>query len=776
MGLWAATRHMAMCLALSGVVLSSMVALNVNSTAQAQVSTVFSRIDVAGNRRIEANTIRSIANIPTGTTVSPAALNTALQALFESGLFQDVELTPNAGVLSIRVVENPTINVIAFEGNSQIDDETLTALVELRPRLAYSRSAAEADALKIVEAYRAAGRFSAEVLPFIIERDDNRVDLVFEISEGQVTEIQRIAFVGNRAFSDYRLRRAIETAEAGLLRYFFSNDTYDRDRVQFDQQLLREFYLDRGYVDFQIRSVVTELSRDRGGFFVSFNLSEGAQYNFGDIALTSSVAGVDAADYERFVDVRQGNVYSASSVEKVIENVSEELYRDGAVFVDVMPRVSKNDAERTVDLTFDIVPGQRVFVERIDIEGNTRTLDRVVRRQFRIVEGDALNPREVRRAENRIRGLGVFSDVRVAAREGSAPDQVVIDVDVEEDRTGSLSFGVGYATDSGLGGSVIFSERNFAGRGQRIQAEASFADRSRVLTFSFTEPGLLDRDLLAGFDIYYRQVDRDESSFQETNIGFEPRIGFPVSDDGRFTLGYRISSDEIRDVDANASTLIQPRKDFTSAVTLSYRLDKRNSAVDPSSGYTLRLDQEFAGLGGDVTYSKTSGAIKGYASLLNEDIILSAEIEGGMLSSDGDSRITDRFFLGGNSLRGFELGGVGPRDFCLGCGGGGGNVNDSLGGNMYAVGRVEASFPLGLPDDLGIFGGVFYDMGSVWGLDNTMGSMGVVDDAFNLRSAAGVSVFWATPIGPLRFNWAWPIEKEPYDRTENFRVSVDTRF
>ena len=776
MGLWAATRRLAICVAIAGAAVSSSAIVGTNGQAEAQVSTSFSRIDVAGNRRIEAATIRSIANIPTGVAVSPATLNGALQALFDSGLFQDVELSPSAGLLTIKVVENPTINQIAFEGNGSLDDSTLASLIDLRPRLAYSRSAAEADALRIVEAYRAAGRFSAEVLPFIIQREDNRVDLVFEVNEGGVTEVQRIAFVGNRAYSDSRLRRAIETGEAGVLRVFFSNDTYDRDRIQLDQQLLREFYLDRGYVDFRIRSVVTELSRDRDGFLVSFNVSEGPQYSFGQVSLVSSVPSVDPAPYQRLINVREGTTYSASKVERIIENMSEAMYRDGTVFVDVEPRVTKNEAARTIDLTFDVVPGRRSFVERIDIEGNTRTLDRVIRRQFRIVEGDPLNPREVRRAENRIRGLGVFSNVRVSAREGSAPDQVVIDVDVEEDRTGSLSFGVGYSTDSGICGTISFSERNFAGRGQRVQAEASYADRSRILSFSFTEPGLLDRDILAGFNLYYREVDRDESSFQETNIGFEPQLGFPVSEDGRLTVGYRISSDEIRDVDPAASALIQPRKDLTSAVVLTYRLDKRNSPVDPSSGFTLRLEQEFAGLGGDVTFSKTSGAVKGYASVLSEDVILSAEFEGGMLNSDGESRITDRFFLGGNSLRGFELGGIGPRDFCTGCGTGGADVNDALGGNVFAVGRLEASFPLGLPDDLGIFGGVFYDVGSVWELDNVAGSGGAVDDSFQIRSAAGVSVFWSTPIGPLRFNWAWPIEKQSYDRTENFRISLDTRF
>ena len=372
---------------------------SVAGPAHAQVSTVFSRIDVSGNRRIESDTIRSIAGIPTGVAVSPAQLNSGLQALFESGLFRDAELLPLAGRLTIRVEENPTINIINFEGNRQLDDETLASLINLRPRLAYNRASAEADALLIVEAYRANGRYAAEVMPFIIEREDNRVDLVFEIREGRVTEVQSISFVGNRQYSDSRLRRAIETAEAGVLRIFFTNDTYDRDRIELDRQLLREFYLDRGYVDFRVKSVVTELARDREGFFVSFNIAEGQQYNFGAISISSIVPEVDAEAYSRHIRVREGNVYSASDVEETIEEISDNLYRDGAVFVDVQPRITKNDITRTIDIDFEIVPGRRVFVERIDIEGNSRTLDRVIRRQFRIVEGDALNPREVRRAE-----------------------------------------------------------------------------------------------------------------------------------------------------------------------------------------------------------------------------------------------------------------------------------------------------------------------------------------------------------------------------------------
>jgi len=745
--------------------------------ASAQVTTSFSRIDVAGNQRIEADTIRSIAAIPTGQPVSPSQLNEAIQLLFASGLFQNVDLIPQAGRLVIEVQENPTINVIGFEGNTGISDAVLANLVDLQPRRAFSVAAAEADALRIVDAYRAEGRFSAEVKPVIIERDENRVDLVFEIVEGRVTEVQRISFVGNRAFSDSRLRRAIETGEAGLLRGFFSNDTYDRDRVELDRQLLRQFYLDRGHVDFQVRSVVSELSRERDGFFLSFNVSEGPVYTFGDLAVTSSAEEVDAAAYLNNIDVRSGQTYNASKVEAIIERIAFKMADDGVPFVDVAPRVVKNDETRTIDIEFEIIRTPRVFVERIDIEGNTQTLDRVIRRQFNIVENDPLNRREISKAEDRIRALRLFETVNVRVREGSAANRAVIDVDVAEKPTGAISFGVGYATDSGFNGSISFSEANLLGRGQSLSAQLSVAQNARVVSLSFDEPSFLDRDLLAGFDIYYREVDRDESSYQLTNIGFEPRIAFPVSEDGRMEVSYRLSHDEIRDLDANASALIMPRSDLTSAIAFTYTLDKRNSPVDPSAGYRLRISQEFAGLGGDVTYSKTSASAKGYQSFFGEDLIVSAELEGGTLTSDsGNSRITDRFFLGGDSLRGFEVGGIGPRDVCNSCGAAGGAVDDALGGNLYAVGRLEASFPLGLPEEYGIFGGVFVDAGSVWSLDNTAGSSGAVDDSRIWRSAAGVSLFWATPIGPLRFNFSRPLQKETYDKREDFRISIDTRF
>lgn len=744
--------------------------------AYAQVAARFSRIDVTGNRRIESDTIRSIAGIRAGQRVEPAQINEALRNLYASGFFKLVELRPEGGRLIIEVIENPTINRIAIEGNRRLGDDSLLPLLQLGPRRAYNLAAAEADALRIVEAYRAAGRFSAQVRPVIIEQSDNRVDLVYEVFEGRVTEVQRISFVGNRRYSNSRLRRVVGTKESGFLSSLFSNDTYDRDRIEFDKQLLREFYLNRGYVDFSVRSAVSELSRERDGFFTTFNVTEGAEYSFGDTTVTAFDVSADPDEYQRLVRLRPGAVYSAREVDRVIERISDKLSDDGVVFTDVVPRVTKNEGDRTIDIEFELVRTPRIFVERIDIEGNTQTLDRVIRRQFDIVEGDPLDPRQIRKAEERIRALGFFETVRITVREGSGAESAVIDVDLEEAETGSLAFGASYGSGTaGLGGTISLTERNFLGRGQNLTAEVTFTGDSQSFRLRFEEPAFFDQDLTGGFDLFYSQVDRETSSFQETNYGLRPFIEFPLSQDSRLRLRYRISSDEIRDPATNASPLIADEvgSALTSSIGFRYTLNKTNSRSTPSRGYFLSFDQDFAGVGGDTQYSKSVARVKGFTNLFDEDVILSAEVEGGAIVSwnDDGTRITDRFFLGGDSFRGFRFGGIGPRDSDPAT-----NVDDALGGNLFAIARLEATFPLGLPDQYGIFGGVFFDVGSVWDLDTTTGGAGPVDDSLELRSSAGVSLFIESGFGPLRLNFARPIRKEENDETEFFRLTLDTRF
>jgi len=765
------------------VVVAVLVTVLPSPLTQAQGTAVFSRIDVAGNERIEADTVRVFSGIEPGEPVTPEELNLAVRRLFDTGLFEDVTVMPQAGRLVITVVENPTINQIAFEGNNSIDDEELTKVVELRPRLAYSVAAAEADAQRIVEAYRQSGRFSASVNPVIIRQSDNRVDLVFEIFEGRSTQVQRVSFTGNEAFSDRRLRRVIQTNQANWLSFLFGGTNYDADRLELDRELLRQFYLQRGYVDFRVLSSTAELSRERNGFFLSFTVSEGAQYRFGQIRVASAIPGLDATAFEPLLGPVLGNgVYNVKNVDTVIERMTFQAGQQGYAFVDIRPIVDKDEANRIVNITFEMTPGERVFVERIDITGNTRTLDRVIRRQFDIVEGDAFNAREIRDAEDQIRGLGYFSTATVSVREGTTPDRALVLVEVEEQSTGSLNLGGAYSTNEGLTAQIGIVERNFLGRGQTVSATIAANKEFGNFEFGFVEPALFDRDLLAGFSLYYRQRDFSEQTFQQSNAGFEPRIGYPLSENGRIVWRYRLSQDDIYNLADNTSRIIFAEEGslITSAIGATYAYDRRNSVVDPTAGFIMTLNQEFAGLGGDVTHSKTRGTARVYSSLFDEQVVLSAELEGGAIFSDQGTRITDRFNAGGDSFRGFARNGLGPRDECdvgqclppqqnL-------QVDESLGGNYYGILRLDASFPLGLPEEYGIYGGVFGDVGSLWGLDDTDGSMGQVDASMHLRSAVGVSLFVDTPFAPLRFNYAVPIKKVDTDVVERFRFSIESRF
>jgi outer membrane protein insertion porin family len=751
----------------------------------AQGTAVFSRIDVAGNQRIEADTIRSYAGIEPGQPVTPEQLNLAVRNLFDTGLFEDVQVMPEAGRLVITVVENPTINQIAFEGNDSLDDEELNAVIQLRPRLAYSVAAAEQDAQRIIDAYRAAGRYAAEVTPVLIRQPDNRVDLVFEIQEGRRTSVQRVNFVGNQVFSDRRLRRVIQTNQTNWLSFIFGNVTYDADRLEVDRELLRQFYLERGYIDFEVLSATADLSRERTGFFLSFTLSEGQRFNFGEVSVSSSIPGLDAADFEPLLaPVATRGVYNVRLVDRVVERMTFQAGQSGYAFVEIRPQVTRNEQARTVDINFQLVEGERVFIERIDISGNTRTLDRVIRRQFHIVEGDAFNSREIDLAQDRIRGLGYFESATVNVREGTAPGLALVEVQVEEQPTGTLSLGGAYSTSEGFSAQISITERNFLGRGQTVTGSISASDQFANYEFGFFEPALFDRDLLAGFSIFYRDRNFQEQSFKTSTYGLEPRVGFPLSENGRLTLRYHLSNDNIYDVLEDTSRIIQNEEGerTLSYLGFTYAYDRRNSVVDPTAGFILTLNQQFAGVGGDTSYSKTQGTARAYTSFFDEDLVLSAELEGGVLVGE-DTRITDRFTTGGDSFRGFARNGLGPRDFC-------GDsdepectppqqeeeVNDALGGNYYTVFRVDASFPIGLPEEYGVYGGLFGDIGSLWALDDVDGSMGTVDDGFHVRSAVGVSLFVDTPFAPLRFNYAIPIQYEDYDETERFRFTVQTRF
>lgn len=728
----------------------------------------FNTVTVEGNERVDAATILSYAGIGRGQEVSSGALNDAYQRIVAAGLFESVELIPQGGTLLIKVKEYPMLNVVDFQGNKRLKDEKLVEIVKSKSRLVYSPAQAEADAADIAEAYRVQGRLAASVDPRIIRRSDNRVDLVFEISEGKVVENEGISFVGNRAFSDRRLRQVLQTKQAGFLRQVIKADTFIPERLEVDKQMLRDFYLSRGYIDVQVVDATGQLSRERDATFVSYTVREGQSFNIGKVSTVSEIPEVDAAEFAAVQKMRSGVTYSPAIIENNIARMENLALRKGLTFVRIEPRLVRNDRDQTLDVEYVIRRGERVFVERIDIEGNTTTLDQVVRRQFRTVEGDPFNPAEIRQAAERIRALGFFDDAKVDAKPGSSPDQVVVNVDVAEKPTGSISLGATFGSSSGLGLNLGFSETNFLGRGQGFSIDVTSGTDTKTANIAFVEPALLGRDLKLKLGASYDQSDNADALYDTRNVSVSAGLEFPIAEQSRLELRYRIFEDAVRNVDPAASPLLIAEGarggEMGSGLGYGFSFDNRITGLNPKNSLIFRFGQDFIGLGGDVKYIETTALAVAETKVFHEDVTVRAIIEGGAVNSFGSygTRVTDRYF-GNSKIRGFESNGIGPRDL---------TTDDALGGNFYAVAKFEADFPLGLPEEYGINGGVFYDIGSVWGLDST----GAVDDGMKLRSAVGVSLFWKTPIGPLRFNFSEALQKEAYDKEQKFDLTISTKF
>jgi outer membrane protein insertion porin family len=738
----------------------------------------FTSFDVQGNRRIDTGSILGTLGVAPGTAVDAGTLNDGFQRLQASGLFERVEIVPQGARLLVIVEERPTINRIAIEGNARIDDEVILEVIGSQARRVFDPAQVERDADAIAQAYTQAGRLSATVTPRTIARSDNRVDLIFEVAEGRVTEIERLSFTGNRAFSDRRLRRVLETTQAGLFRAIIGSDTLVTDRINLDVRLLRDFYASRGYVDFEVLSVTPQVSQTRDAVFLTFQLREGQQFRFGQVTLDSTVPGLDVARYARELRARAGDVYSPQAVDRTVTRLENLAIQEGRSFVRATPQITRNPESRTLDIRFVMERGERIFVERIDIEGNATTLDRVIRRQFDTVEGDPFNPREIRQTAERIRALGYFSEVEVEARDGSGPDRVILDVDVEEQPTGSLGFGLNYSVQSGVGIALSFSESNFLGRGQALRFTLDSSQDDRQLLFSFTEPFTLGRDLRSSLSVFYDEAERDNQSFDTRRIGVRPGLNFPISEFGRLGVYYNVEEDtlEDRDQDDELSAILEADEGsfITSSVGYDYTWSTIGRGLDPTRGIRFGFGQEFAGVGGDTEFVRTTFQVAGEQLVRNEEVMLRAAFEGGAVTSLGDapSLQANRFFNRQSILRGFESGGIGPRDLNA--------EDDPLGGNYFVAARLEALFPVGLlPEEYGISGAAFLDAGSVWGLDDTGGGVDgtqEVDDGFFLNSAVGVGILWDTQIGPLRFNFTRPVNKRSFDIEQNFDLTIQTRF
>ena len=727
-----------------------------------------SDIKVEGNERIESRTVQSYLGLKAGDKFNQLDVNSGLKSLFATGFFSDVKLFRQGNALVVQVKENPVISKVAFEGNSRIETKDLEKEVELKPRSIYSRDKVQSDVKRILDIYRRSGRYHATVEPKLIEQDQNRVDLVYEITEGSVAKVEKITFIGNEHFDNDTLRKAIRTEETRWYKFLSDNDKFDPDRLQFDQELLRRFYTNEGYADFQVKSANAELSADKDEFYLTFSVEEGPQYTLGDVKIVNELQGKDKPDLTPFVTTVAGDTYSSSKVEETVDVMTKELGNHGYAFVDIQPKMDRNADKRTVALTYVIKPGPRVYVERINVTGNVRTLDEVVRREFRLKEGDPYNTDKLQRSEQRINNLGFFEKVQVKNEQGSAPDKTVVNVDVKEKSTGEINLGAGYSTTDGVLGNFGVSEHNLLGRGQDLRTNFTLAAYRRAAELSFTEPYFLDRELAAGFDLYdtYQDFTR-ESSYISDVIGTNLHMSYALQEKLQHTVYYTIHQNKISQVPSTASVYIQEQEGtfVTSAVGQTLAYDQRDSKQSPNKGYFLSLTQEVAGLGGDDRYLKHEAKASYYYPVAPK-WTMSVLGSGGYLYGFGGKnvRITNRFFLGGDDLRGFQNAGVGPRDR---------TTLDALGGNEYYEGTAELKFPVGLPDELGVSGALFTDAGSLWHSDDTGSN---VFDRNSLRVSAGVGVLWASPFGPIRIDFADALVKQQMDRTELVRFSFGTRF
>ncbi|MGQ0582086.1 MAG: outer membrane protein assembly factor BamA [Reyranella sp.] len=731
-----------------------------------------SAVQIQGNVRAERETIRSYLQLKEGQPYDAAAADRSLKALFGTGLFADVVIEMQGSTLIIKVTENPIINRVAFEGNNKIDDDKLRDEVQSRARQVFTRARVQSDVERILTIYRRGGRYNASVEPKIIKLEQGRVDLVFEINEGDVTGIKRITFVGNEAFSDGTLRGTIRTTESAWWRFLSSDDRFDPDRLNLDRELLRKFYLSEGYADFRVVSAVAELSPNRDGFFLTFTISEGERYKFGEVDVSTRFPGLDVDVLKTYLPMSEGDWYDATDVEKTITRLSDVVGGLGYAFVEVRPNIRRNKDTKTVDVSFEVQEGPRVYVERINISGNTRTLDRVIRREFRLAEGDAFSSAKLRRSQERLRALGFFEKVDISAAPGSAPDKTNLEVQVVEQSTGEISFGAGYSTTAGIVGDISIKERNLLGKGQEVRLGLSLGTLSTNIDFSFTEPYFLDRNMVAGFDIFRTSNNRQSvANYSDASIGFALRSGWAYSEHTRQVVRYTLRQTNIFNVMPWASPVVLSQAGYSTVSEISETIswDTRDVRINTTKGFLLRNTVAVAGALGTEQYARTTADAVYFQSLGLEDVVVSVGGSFGVVLpyNNTNIRLNNLFFLGGDNLRGFAVAGVGPRDA---------GTADSLGGQYFYTTTTELSFPLyGIPKELGLLGKVFVDTGSLWG-NQAEGFGASVLDSQLMRVGTGFGVQWMSPFGPIRVDYSFPVVQESWDKTQNFRFSFGTRF
>ncbi len=736
--------------------------------AAAQDSGRVHAIVVQGAQRIEAETVKTYMAIAEGDLYDADRVNRSMKALFNTGLFKDVAIRREGDRLIVQVVENPIINRIAFEGNKRIKTDQLQTEVQLKPRTVYTRTKVQADVKRILELYRRNGRFAATVDPKLIQLEQNRVDLVYEISEGQPTYVRRISFVGNHRYDEDKLREVLQTKEERWYRFLTTDDTYDPDRVTYDRELLRRFYLKRGFADFKVTSAIAELTPNREGFFITYTIDEGGRYKFGKSTINANLKDLKVEDLQPLVTSEEGDWYNADLVEDIVQKLTDAVGTKGYAFVDVRPQVNRNFDAKTIDIVYDIQEGPRVFVERIEINGNVRTLDSVIRREFRLVEGDAFNTAKLRRSRQRLKDLNFFEKAEVTnVPSETAPDRTIIKVEVEEKSTGELTFGIGWSTAVGPMIEASIRERNLLGRGQDLALSGMLGTKRTSVTLSFTEPFFLEREIAAGFDLFVTDSKLQQySSYNASSIGGDVRIGYRLTEPLRQDWKYTLKQDTVKSVVTTSPYVLdQLGTTVTSSVATSLLYDKRDSRIDPSEGFFLRGSSEVAGLGGDVHLLRVIVGGGQYFTLAEKTVLGITGTATQVLGLGERIRINDRLFLGGDSLRGFATAGISPRDM---------NTSDAIGGTWSMYGSAQVKFPIGLPEEFGVLGEAFTDFGAIGPTD--VADMSAVQQSSAPRVSAGIGASWKSPMGPVAIDLGIPLMKQSYDKTELVKFNFGTKF
>lgn len=743
-------------------------------------------IRVIGNQRVEANTVASYLLIAPGDRYSDERIDLSIKTLFATGLFADVLIEPGDGNVIIRVVENPIINRVILEGNKALKSDKITDELEAAPRSVFTRSRVQADVQRIIDLYSQSGRFAARVVPKVVQQEQNRVDLIFEITEGPVTGVKRINFIGNNEFSDRRLRTQLATKESIWYKLFSSNDNYDPNRLEYDREQIRTFYTDRGFADFRVVSAVAELVPNQKDFYITFTVDEGLEYTWGDISVETELKTLDKRVLEAIIPIKTGRIYKSSDVEDAIDTLTFASGAAGYAFVDIQPQIKRNRETKTVDLVFNMVEGPRVYIERIDIVGNTTTLDYVIRREMELVEGDAFNRILLDRSRNRIRALRFFEEVEITEIQGLTPDRAIVEVKVVEQPTGELSFSAGFSSASRFLVDFTITQRNLRGRGQQLRFVIRASSFRQEIDLRFTEPRFLNRNLAAGIELFNITNDfTRQAGFRSTRIGTQATLAFRVTEFTSLQARYALRRETVQCsptlTRTNPLLCLQQNNRLSSVLGYTFSWDRRNDPIVPTRGFDLFFTQDFAGVGGDVKYLRTEFRAATYRGII-KNVVATAKVSGGFITGwGGDSvQINDRFFKGSQTFRGFDRAGIGPRQVILD-----NNPNapfpvrrgNALGGNAFGHAVAEVSFPL----VAALTGSVFIEAGTVGLLDDEFKvtpdpNVLIIRDELSIRSVVGSSIFWDSPFGPIRFDFTQSLMREDYDEAVSFQFNTSTRF